>query len=374
MKTLNDLTPEIIARIPMYKDRCMDTSGTIESSRKYIEKIYELGGLEKPIVVFAKNPNEYKILFESIPKALKNNSTDFQRHITPDIEKEVNSDKSRSRWSWYCSIYSRVYLTWYKFIQDEFQIDHPLKDTLNELYELSMDSVISRCWFTEQYVLVLETPQNLKFENDVLHNAYGPSYTYDNGEMGFYVRGMRLDKEIFDAITNKTYTAEEFFRLDNEEVKSGCIALMQELFGDTFVFDFFKKVMDEVDTYTDIKDEEFLEGTTNGMNIGVYTLFKGKINDESISYVRCFCPSTDRMFFLGVEPKYNTAKDAIASLYRIPKELKSEIKEIRRQGERFSTIFTDKGKKLLAKLSQTDIQDTTTISGDEYFSKLTYEY
>ena len=75
---------------------------------------------------------------------------------------------------------------------------------------------------------------------------------------------------------------------------------------------------------------------------------------------------------LGAENK--TAKDAIASLYRIPAKLKKEIKYINRQGERFSTVLTEKGDKILDAMNQEEINDLVHISGDEYFSKMRYEY
>ena len=126
----------------------------------------------------------------------------------------------------------------------------------------------------------------------------------------------------------------------------------------------------------DKKSDEHLKGTTGGMNIGVYTLFKGEINDTDVAYIRCYCPSTDRMFFLGVESNHDSAKEAIASLYRVPKKLAGKVEYIQRQGERFSTVFNDEGMKMLKNgdLSKNDMQNVVTISGDEYFAKMKYEY
>lgn len=122
------------------------------------------------------------------------------------------------------------------------------------------------------------------------------------------------------------------------------------------------------------KSREFLVGTTNGMNVGVYTLFKGEINNTKIAYIRCYCPSTDRMFFLGVNSNQTNAKDAIASLYRVPRKLVGEIKNINRQGERYSTTFTKKGLSLLKSLKKEEIEDLSSIDGNTYFSKIKYEY
>ncbi len=407
MKTLEDFTDEIKAKIPEYQAKCMDLSGTKENSIKYINRIYELAKEERPLVFFAKNPVEYRVLFELIPDILGGKSTQLSTSLYTSLDTSLSTSlddslstrlrtrlrtsldtslstsldaslrkaKIRSYWAWYCSVYSRVYLTWYKFIQDEFKIKHELKDTLDELYELSINSNLSRCWFTKAYVLVLETPTDVKFNtNNQLHNVHGAAYTFNGEHPVYYVIGREISRDTFDKVTKKELTATEFFKFKNEEEKSAIIVMMQELHGDTYVFDFFKSVMSEVDSYVDKKDERYLEGTTRGMNVGVYTLFKGSVEGVDISYVRCYCPSTDRIFFLGVEPKYTTAKDAIASLYRVPVNLKNEIKYIQRQGERFSTVFTDEGTRKLHELKEDDLRNTTVISGDEYFSKMRYEY
>ena len=76
------------------------------------------------------------------------------------------------------------------------------------------------------------------------------------------------------------------------------------------------------------------------------------------------------MFFLGVNPDNKNAKDAIASLYRVPKKLVNQIKSINRQGERYSTTFNNG----IIELTKEESSDLVSISGDEYFSKIKYEF
>src|SRR5690606_15662067 len=188
----------------------------------------------------------------------------------------------------------------------------------------------------------------------------------------YYIDGMNIEKELFYKLSEKEITFEDFVKEQNEETKSSILAFYRAKFGDEFMFRFLSKNLTEIDSYVDKKAEEYLVGTTGGMNIGVYTLFRGRVMDEDIAYVRCYCPSTDRMFFLGVEPKHTNAKDAIASLYRVPRKLKQYIKHINRQGEVYSTNFTDEGIKLLKSMSKQDVADLVGISGDEYFTNLKY--
>ena len=202
-----------------------------------------------------------------------------------------------------------------------------------------------------------------------LHNTENYSVTFKDGFGQYYINGRYISDDLFLKLKEDKYTIDDFTKESNEEVKSTCIAYLQEVKGDDFIINFFRDNLKEVNTYVDKKESKYLEGTTKGMNVGAYTLFKGNINGVNIAYVRCYCPSTDRMFFLGVNSEHTNAKDAIASLYRVPKKLCNEIKAINRQGERYSTNFTTNGLSLLKSMSKEDIEDLVSISGDNYFKK-----
>ena len=209
-------------------------------------------------------------------------------------------------------------------------------------------------------------------DSNDLHSLEGFAISFNDGYGINYINGKYLPLDVFTEIKNNNYSLEKFLKEQNEEIKSAAIEMMQLVNGDSFLVRFFGDNLKEADVYVDKKEEKYLEGTTKGMKIGVYALYKGNINGNNIAYVQCYCPSTDRMFFLGVEPHHNNAKDAIASLYRVPTIVKDEIKSISRQGERFFTAFTDKGYDKLK--SSSEIKEYSTISGDEYFSKMTYEF
>ena len=115
--------------------------------------------------------------------------------------------------------------------------------------------------------------------------------------------------------------------------------------------------------------------TTKGTNINTYTLFKGKVDSFEIAYVRCYCPSTDRMFFLGVNPSHISAKDAIASLCQVPSELVVHVESINRQGEIFSINFDVEGIELLeSEKVNLSPENRVSLTGQMYFDKLKYEY
>jgi len=172
----------------------------------------------------------------------------------------------------------------------------------------------------ENFVFAIQPPiKIIRNEQQQMNSINEMAFEWSDGYGFYYVNGLNLTEELFIKLKENNYSIEDFAKEPNEEVKSAVISFIQQRDGEEGVYRFFKENLKEVDTYIDKKEDKYLEGTTNGMNIGVYTLFKGEINNTEVAYVRCYCPSTDRMFFLGVEPINTNAQDSIASLYQVPK-------------------------------------------------------
>ena len=229
----------------------------------------------------------------------------------------------------------------------------------------------------EDIVFAIQPPTKiLRNEQGQMNSIEEKAFEWSDGVGIYYVNGFELKEELFLKLKNNDYTLEEFVNEPNEEIKSAVIGFIQQRDGEFGIYNFFKNHLTETDSFVDKKQPHYLEGTTGGMNVGVYILHKGIINNTDVAYVQCYCPSTDRMFFLGVEPHHKSAKDAIASLYQVPELLKNNIKAIARQGEKFSTIF-DEETTLKLKNNQYDLSELNnyvSLSGDEYFSKMTYEF
>jgi len=246
------------------------------------------------------------------------------------------------------------------------------ENDFNEFKELLLSGVYEMIQY-ENFCFVSNMPSSIKQDTlSRLHSVDGASVTFRDEFQMHFIHGVYLKESVFLSVLNKTLSFADWAKEENEEVKSAILSMMEEKHGSEYLFRFISDNLKEVNTFTDKKDEKYLVGTTGGMNIGVYTLFKGVVNNIPMAFVRCYCPSTDRMFFLSVDPSNKNAKDAIASLYRVPRKLSKDIKYIQRQGERFSTVFNDK--QAVEKLSEKDLQDLIPISGDEYFSKMSYEF
>jgi len=170
----------------------------------------------------------------------------------------------------------------------------------------------------------------------------------------FCVGGYYFIKQMWDLVD--TYTLDEVMdtqKVVTTEQRAMCLAT--------------PSIARQLDRVLKQVGETYVNPTDNG----TYTLFKGKLENTEVTYVRCFCPSTDRMFMLSCENKYTDAKNAIASLCMIPKDVKDDVEYISRQGEVFLTTFKcdTESKEFKDKLKSTPV----SLTGEEYFSKLVYE-
>lgn len=351
MKTLDDLTPEIRAKIPEYKSRCVDdlySGKEYENfdrgmSTRYVEKVYELAGRDKPIVIFADNPTEYKRKFRMLhnpeieafvsslyekKNASTNEDDDFDIEFESLNEADYEIDNTipiKSHYLFLCSTYHRVYLMWYKFIQDEFNIDHSNKETLNWLYE-NANNNISRIYTTEHYVLVLRMPKFIR-RNDVgFHSVDGYAIEWEGYGM-YYINGRKLPAEVFEGVINKTYTFDEFTKEENEDIKASVITLIEEKFGADELMKFLNAT---------IVDEQTIDHTSGHSE--VVKLWKTKekyeflsdingVPDQPYAWLELKCPTTGSIYLISTSPHFTDAIEC-CKFHRpqsIPMELKYDF-------------------------------------------------
>ena len=231
MKTLNDLTPEIRNKFSIYKEKCIKdlysgneyNSFNRKTSVNYIEKIYEICKFKKPVIIFAEDPIDYikKLNELNEPKTLDNIYKIYLRKnkLTANNKEKFSKINivNKSHYLFLCSAYHRVYLMWYKFIQDEFQIEHKNKEILNWLYE-NANNNITRCYFTKLFVLVLKMPKYINRNNIGFHNINGGAIEWENYKM-YYVNGRKLSEELYNKTINKTLTFNEYIKIIDENIK-----------------------------------------------------------------------------------------------------------------------------------------------------------
>lgn len=322
----------------------------------------------------AVDPGAILVVYhEIIPKIRKQIDNTYLGIFMPENANYNEIDEYISI-SFYFNVTDMCWQPFFDFVINELNlISGEEKEAFNRMVEFSTS--VSYSIQYEDICIVSKYPSEISLDaNNTLHNTDDYAIKYVDGYGQGYFHGRYIEPQVFNALKTGEYTFDEWTKEPNEEVKSMILTFYNEKFGGEFAFRFLSAYLKEVDTYIDKKDTKYLENTVKSMNIGTYTLFKGQVNNTEIAYVRCYCPSTDRMFFLGVNPQNNNAKDAIASLCQIPKKLKNEIVSVARQGEIFSFNFTQKGNEIVKKLNTEELRDVVSLSGEEYFKKMKFEY
>ena len=405
---LKSLTQKQITKLSFYKEKWLNkifnyelyNLNTFESVKEKMVELYDLCNLKKPIVLFVDSPLacQFAVVFlktmfqvgsqvgsqvrsqvgsqvgSQVESQVESQvGSQVRSQVGSQVRSQVESQVEYTSFSSYINYSDFGWLSFYDFFKNETAVLDIFKNVLEKIIFFVDSSFVSIQ--LENFCIVSKYPSFISrnSENE-LHNLSGYAISFDDGYGQHYINGRFLNAEIFQQIIEEKYSFEDFIKEPNEETKSTILSLIKEKFGDEKLFRFISSNLQEIDTFVDKKDEIYLQNTTKGMNIGVYTLFKGIINNNDLAFVRCYCPSTDRMFFLGVHPDNTNAKDAIASLYTCPKILINEIKSISRQGEKYCTTFTKKGLLLLSKATKEEIADLSAISGENYFKLIKYEY
>lgn len=356
MKTSNDLTPEILEKIPKYKERCTkDLYSGVEAanfdkkkSTAYVEKVYDLAGYKKPVVVFSEDPNHYKERFlklknenvqnfvNTIYKEKNNDVTDESKidELETELENMLNSDievdesiNVVSQYLFLCSSYHRVYLTWYKFIQDEFKIDHKNKETLDWLYENANNNIL-RCYFTESYVLVLKMPKRIRRNDNGFHSTTEAAIEWDNYKI-YYINGRKMEPEIFNKTLNKELTFEEFLAIENEDNKANIISMVKENEGNEGLMEFLNaEVVSEEEIKHSSGHVEIAKLWKTKQSFEFLADLDGNMN-QPYAWLELTCPSSGSVYLIDTSAHFTKATDA-CKFHRpqtVPTSLKYDFEE-----------------------------------------------
>lgn len=127
-----------------------------------------------------------------------------------------------------------------------------------------------------------------------LHNEYGPAYEFFEGDKGYYLEGLKIPEKFYK--DQEGLTKEDFKEINNVEVRRTII----QYFGP----ELYIKLMD------------FKVINTGELNGTVYELLRSKEPDsviqEHICNIKVTCPSTDRVYYLGVPNTFTDALEALA--------------------------------------------------------------
>lgn len=342
MEKIEKLTPEQEIKMVEFREEWrkhgLSTEVVdVETTKQNISEMYNLIGKKPPVFIFCPSLEfaQFQIAYcRKILPLIFNDKANLGANLRDvKVEYEVTN---------FWGSMDAYWIAFYEFPEKFLGVNYTIENSKKLKIWSDLAKSCSWFWCYENYCFVADRPKEIRMSGEnILHSIESPAISWYDGCKYFYIHGVKINDTLFKKISDKEYMFEEWIKEPNEEVKSAILSFFEEKFGPEYLFRFISDNLKEVNTYTNKKDAVFLEGTTKGMNIGVYTLFKGNAGSVELAFVRCYCPSTDRMFFLSVSPENNNAKDAIASLYRLPKKLINEIKYINRQGERFSTVLTE---------------------------------
>lgn len=332
MKTLKDLTPEKRQKIEEYKAKAREFYNGIPFDRKasvaYIEFLYSKLSYEKPVVVFADDPLQYKFLCGFMAQTqnlemwhdIKNGKLPasktkiLEQKLKKELEDIFKDDpakilKNESHYLWLCSPYTRAYLSWFHFICFELEVPYDKADELDWMYNTFLKTDISRCFFARGYCVVLRNPVDIKFNSEsVLHNVNGPVYTYRTGVPGPYkINGRDIPSELIEKPITKRMILDE----QNEDLKAAMITVIKERDGQQALLDLLgAKIVDE-------KVIEHMPGYSETVRL-YKTREKFEIlNDrfgnanQPYTWVAIVCPSTGTEYLIDVSADFTCAKKAL---------------------------------------------------------------
>ena len=252
--------------------------------------------------------------------------SELYSELSSELHSELNSELSSelklgSDWLFLCSPYTRCYLSWYRFISKELNIEHKSKKTLEKLYWLFLMSDISRCKFYKGVVVVLRNPNNISFVDSRLHNVNGPAYTYATGKPGgYFVNGRKVDEQLIEG----SFTLQDVINEENEDIKSAMITIIKERHGDKGLLDFLGAVV------VDEKEVEHFDGYKETLRLYKtkerYDILQDRNGNFNQPYTwsEMVCPSTGSTYLIENSADFNCALEAAKWLRPtfVPQELK----------------------------------------------------
>lgn len=379
MKT--DLTEEELGKIEITRNKWIDLAYkkcgegiNEEKFNKGIEWVYgNLLNLKKPQIIYCDSlinalikitmVKDFDLDFEADPSLFETKMKEYNSDLLPKDFADALKENLSLKYS-YIGWSNFGWVSFYDYFSEIGVLDN---EAFNQ-YRNLIESNVFEAFEFENTVFAVQPPTSIISTNDLPHCTTGPAITMRDGSEYYYINGLLVKEKLFKSLVDGTYNFQDFLNEENEEIKSAVLFYLEDVYGTEGVFDFISNNLSEVDVFVNEKSSVASDIAK------VYTLYKGEVSGYDIAYVKCACPSTERKFFLGVQPEETNAKDAIASLYRIPTQLKDKIVSFSRQGEKFSTIFDQETTTKIANSEFGEFEDYTSLTGDEYFSLIENEF
>lgn len=301
-KMLTELTPADEARIITVRDKYLNKlfgyellhKSTPEGMKAAILDLYAFAKLEAPKDVFVVDS----------PRAAQKVINDYNR--------TYNNDPSLPDQKWDFALTGDVsdynWLSFYEFFM-------PMDDILTEEAKTNLQRIINIVdagIFTsiqlEVVCAVVKMPNFIArdAENN-LHCTSGPAITFLDGYGQHYIHGRFLEEDYFNKTINKTLTRDEYFAIENEDIK-GCInTIMDAEFGSEYLANFLgaELVDSKIIVHPTHTEEIKLFRTKEKFSFARNS--KGEEN-QPLAWIQMTCPSTHTIYMLKTCPLHTDAE------------------------------------------------------------------
>jgi hypothetical protein len=308
MKTLQDLTPEIEAKIPAYIARALD--GVSDGGRyrefdieKAIECVawnYKQCDLAVPRVLVAENPLEMTMLFNTEKHRLSGSKD-------PITNKELY--ESHSQYLFTMNFYSDCLYNWYEFIRKEFDLPLTINDDFQECFRLQRASGISQAIFSDDLCVVCKYPKQVFWnDNDQMHNPAGNAvvWGYDHTPFDcYYINGREVPAELF----KDGFTKEQFIRETNEDIRGAMYEII-EAKGEGSMLEFLgaKEYAKQTTVHASGEIEELTLYRTTETFPELESLSGQK--NVPLCWLKLVCPSTGQVYLISTDASFETPIEA----------------------------------------------------------------
>ena len=207
--------------------------------------------------------------------------------------------------------YARVYLLWYKFIKDEFELTTKKSEQLDWLYNNVNSAHISQCYLTKGIVLVLQMPSKIMRNEVGFHSTGHEAAIQFEGNYNInFINGRRISNWIFEKYYSGNLTFNDFNSLENEDERAGIITLIKENEGSGGVLKFLNATLiDEREINHENGYSEIIKFYKTAEKYPFLQDSKGNTNVE-YAWTEFKCPSTGQVYLLDSCPTITNSVEA----------------------------------------------------------------
>lgn len=318
---IDQLTPEQEAYLPIFRQKYIDditVKKPFEVQKAAIERFYEFCGLPKPQHVICLPPEHCRNLmaaleileeegYKDLTQALKELNAPFEtteaealvsmalKRPVPNFTNRFNKKRTDTD-NCLSFLWSRAYSAWLQFGK---YIGAKLDEDKLDLFS-SVAENIDACYPYENICLLIDSPLEVHWKEERLHNESGPAVRYSDGFEIYSVDGYLVPKKA--VMEPETLTIEDIKQEQNLEARRILIRLYGATENDPSGYErYLKDINAQVLDY-----DEGITGTAHR------ALLQDPFTHEKI--LVCTDGSTNRIYSLVVSGDSKTCREAAESL------------------------------------------------------------